>query len=195
MNYFFTSDTHFCHDRGFLYQPRGFISINEHDEQIIENWNSVVQPDDTVYHLGDTMLNNNDKGIEYLNKLNGSIWLIRGNHDTKERIWRIYHECPNIHYLEGGSEFFATYASVIKVNGYTFYLSHYPTITSSVENMAPLKHHTINLHGHTHSKNKFYNDIPFCYNIALDAHNNFPVSVEEIIDDIDKKKDECLTML
>ena len=194
-NIYFTSDTHFSHNRGFLYEPRGFSSIEEHDETIVENWNKVVKPEDIVFLLGDTMLNNNDKGIEYLNRLNGSIWFIRGNHDSGERIYRIYHECPRIHFLEGGSDNFATIATIKKFNGYNVYLSHYPTYTSYIENMAPLKQHMLNFHGHTHSKNKFYQDIPFMYNIALDAHNNMPVSFDEIISDIEAKANECIAML
>ena len=193
MNYFFTSDTHFCHDRGFLYQPRGFTSIQEHDETIIENWNKIIKPGDIVYHLGDTILNNNDKGINYFNQLNGHIFLIRGNHDTVNRLDKIKYECKNV--ISGARGWDFPYVDIQKINGYTFYLSHYPTITSNVENMAPLKHHTINLHGHTHSKDSFYNDMPFCYNVALDAHNCHPVSFEEIIAEIEKKKDECLAML
>ena len=70
---FVTSDTHFGHDRKFLYSPRGFKSIQEHDEAIIQNWNSVVEPDDTVYHLGDVMLGDNEHGMECLKRLNGNI--------------------------------------------------------------------------------------------------------------------------
>ena len=80
------------HNRGFLYEPRGFSSIEEHDETIIENWNKTVKPEDVIYLLGDAMLNDNDKGIQCLNKLNGRILFIRGNHDSNERIYRIYHE-------------------------------------------------------------------------------------------------------
>ena len=192
-NIWFTSDTHFCHDRGFLYQPRGFQSIIEHDEIIIENWNNVVHNDDIVYHLGDTMLNDNIKGIQFFNNLNGHIFLIRGNHDTNNRLSQIQDNCKNI--ITGGHGWDFPYADIQKINGYTFYLSHYPTMTSYIENMAPLKNHTINLHGHTHSKDKFYQDIPFMYNVALDAHNNAPVSFDEIIADIEAKKDECLAML
>lgn len=53
----FTSDTHFCHDRGFLYEPRGFTNVEDMNEAIVQRWNSVVAPEDTVYHLGDAMLN------------------------------------------------------------------------------------------------------------------------------------------
>ena len=54
---FVVSDTHFGHEREFLYGPRNFSSIQEHDEEVIRRWNSVVQPDDTVYHLGDVIFN------------------------------------------------------------------------------------------------------------------------------------------
>ena len=63
---FVTSDTHFGHDREFLYGPRGFTSIQEHDEEVIRRWNSVVNPEDEVFHLGDVMLNDNAHGISCL---------------------------------------------------------------------------------------------------------------------------------
>ena len=58
-----TSDTHFGHDRDFLYKPRGFKNIWDHDKTIIENWNNIIQPNDEVYHLGDVMLGNNEYGM------------------------------------------------------------------------------------------------------------------------------------
>ena len=42
-NIWFTSDLHFCHDKEFLYKPRGFNSIEEHDTAIIQNWNKKSQ--------------------------------------------------------------------------------------------------------------------------------------------------------
>ena len=59
----FTSDTHFGHIKDFLWSPRGFNSIEEHDEIIIKNWNELVAPEDEVYHLGDVMLNDNEHGF------------------------------------------------------------------------------------------------------------------------------------
>ena len=41
------------HNRGFLYEPRGFSSIEEHDATIIENWNKIVKHNDCVFLLGD----------------------------------------------------------------------------------------------------------------------------------------------
>ena len=46
-----TSDLHFGHDREFIFGPRGFKTIQEHDEAIIQNWNSVVTKSDLVYIL------------------------------------------------------------------------------------------------------------------------------------------------
>lgn len=191
-NVWYSSDLHFGHSRAFLYEPRGFTSIEEHDAAIIENWNKVVKPEDSVYLLGDLMLNYNEGGIAKLNQLNGTIYYIRGNHDGDIRCM-LYKERTRMIPLCG--QFETSWASVEEINGYTIYLSHYPTYTSYLENMAPLKRHLLNFHGHTHSKNKFYQDIPFMYNVALDAHNNTPVSFDEIIADIEAKKDECLAML
>lgn len=79
---FVTSDSYWNHRKGFLYEPRGFKSIEQHDEKIIENWNSVVSPDDTVYHLGDLGI-----GTDYeyfatcVKRLNGRIKWIFGNHN------------------------------------------------------------------------------------------------------------------
>lgn len=183
----FSSDTHFCHDRGFVYEPRGFSNVEEMSEAIVQRWNSVVAPEDTVYLLGDIMLNDNVKGIEFLKQLNGKIHILNGNHDTKSRI-ALYADCPNV--IDTN-----IYAWVIQYRGYTFYVSHYPTLTSNLDNDAPLKKHVINLYGHTHQKTNFYQDTPFMYHVGLDSHDCYPVEIETIIADIYAKIDECKAML
>ena len=50
------SDTHFNHNKDFVYKARGFNSIEEMNEKIIENWNSVVTDEDTIYVLGDVIM-------------------------------------------------------------------------------------------------------------------------------------------
>ena len=50
---YFTSDLHIGHDKSFIWQARGFNSIEEHDTQILLRWNATVSPEDTVYILGD----------------------------------------------------------------------------------------------------------------------------------------------
>lgn len=178
---YFTSDLHFGHDRGFIYEPRGFISSAEHDSAIIDRWNAVVKADDTVFILGDLMLGDNSEGIEKLKRLNGNLHIILGNHDTDTRT-KLYKNLPNVQEV--------VYATKIKAKGYRFYLSHYPTLTANMSE-TDLKAIVLNLHGHTHSPDKFERDNPYAYNVAIDAHNGYPVSVDEVIKDITNKYYEC----
>lgn len=183
----FSSDSHFCHDRGFIYEPRGFSTVDEANEEIIKRWNSVVGPNDLVYHLGDVMLNDNEKGIQCLERLNGQIYILRGNHDTSTRMY-MYLAAKNVFGC-------GDYAKVIKHNGYNFYISHYPTLTSNMDNDAPTKKHMINLYGHTHQKTNFYQDQPFMYHVGLDSHNCYPVEITQIINDIEAEVTRCRSML
>lgn len=176
MAVFFTSDLHFSHDRDFIYKPRGFNSIEEHDAEIIKRWNDIVKKEDIVYVLGDLIMGDQDAAIENLKKLNGKIRFLAGNHDTNNKIIRYLEEC-NFTYFGC--------AAIIKHGKKTLYISHYPTITGNTT-----KEKVINLHGHTHSKNKFTEGFPLMYNVALDAHNCRPVSIEQIIKDIREHLDE-----
>ena len=54
---------------------------------------------------------------------------------------------------------------------------------------------TLNLHGHTHSKDMFYEDRPYMFNVAVDAHNCYPVLLDDIIEHMKNKVNECLQML
>lgn len=186
MNIFITSDTHFGHDREFLYGPRGFASINEHDEEVIRRWNEVVKPEDTVYHLGDVMLGDNAHGLDCLRRLNGTIKIIRGNHDTDTR-WKLYAELPNVELFD--------WATVIKYKKYQFYLSHHPTFTSNLEKEPFLRAHLVNLYGHTHQKKNFYNDIPFMCHVGLDSHNCYPVLLDDMIEEAKEEIRKCVSFL
>lgn len=184
MSIYLTSDLHFGHDRQFLYEPRGFNEISEHDERIIENWNEKITPEDDVYILGDLMLGNNEHGIECVKRLNGHLHIIYGNHDTDSRK-KLYNELGIIH----------GYADVIKYKKYIFYMSHYPTITSNLDDGESLHQKVINLYGHTHQKSNFYRDIPTMYHVGLDSHNNTPILLDDIIKDIKEKINECYTLI
>lgn len=186
MSIFLTSDLHLCHDREFLFKPRGFDSIADHDITICANWNTVVQPEDDVYILGDLMLNDNRRALNMLKCLNGRKHIVLGNHDTPTRI-KAYVE-------EGICVEEPKWADVIHYKGYHFFLSHFPSMTANLEK-ENLKQVTINLFGHTHQNKKFYNDIPFMFHVGMDSNNNTPVLLDDIIEMCKQKVIECKEML
>lgn len=180
-----SSDFHFCHDREFIYKPRGFESVEEMNAAIVENWNKVVHYDDLCFVLGDIMLKDNEKGLKLLSQLNGRLIIIVGNHDTAARI-DLYKECRNVEGL--------AYALVMGYKKHHFFLSHYPSFTGNLEKEA-FSQMTINLYGHTHQKSNFYNDIPFMYHVGVDSHNCAPVLLNNIIRECYAKVEECKDML
>ena len=172
-----TSDLHFGHNRDFLWEPRGFNSIYEMNDAIIENWNSIVDMEDDIYVLGDVMLGNNEAGIDMIKQLKGNIHLIRGNHDTDSRM-ELYNNCYNIVEITEGQ--------FLRYNGYHFYLSHYPCLTANWDGDRPLKKRIISLCGHVHTKDRFYDmNKGIIYHCELDAHNIYPVLMDTIIEDIE----------
>lgn len=174
------------HDRGFIYLPRGFKSVDEMNKTLISNINSIVTNEDDLYILGDICLGGPEANVfEYVEQLNGKIHIILGNHDTDRRIEQ-YKQCNNV--VE------VVEAKRLKYGKYHFFLCHYPTFTGSLEKDS-IEKCLINLHGHTHFKDKFYQDIPFLYNVGVDSHNNIPVSIDEILSDIKQKVQECIQEL
>jgi len=82
MNTFFTSDSHYGHANIIKYSKRPFADVREMDNTLIHNWNSIVGPYDTVFHLGDFAVGGGD-AAPYLSRLNGIILFCRGNHDKR----------------------------------------------------------------------------------------------------------------
>lgn len=146
------------------------------NEAIVENWNKVVKKDDLVYDLGDLALTDLAAALPIIKKLNGTHHWILGNHDTKKKVDVIMEECPMV-WEEG-------YAYVLKEGKYSFYLSHYPTLTANFDDKK-FSRHVINLHGHTHQQtNWLQDDNPFMYHVGMDSHNCTPVHIDEVITDI-----------
>ena len=80
---FFTSDTHFYHGNIIRFCNRPFKDVGMMNETIISNWNNTVGLDDIVFHLGDFCLGGSAEWTKILDRLNGKIYLILGNHDLK----------------------------------------------------------------------------------------------------------------
>ena len=78
----FTADQHFGHENIIRFCDRPFKDVDHMNEVMVERWNAVVDEDQTVFHLGDfSYRGKNDTVPKYLERLNGKIILIRGNHD------------------------------------------------------------------------------------------------------------------
>ena len=182
---FFTSDLHLCHDREFIWKARGFESVDEMNRTIVERWNETILEGDEVYIVGDLMLADTEKGLKLVSSLNGNIHIVAGNHDTDNRL-KAYRSLHNVKSV--------SFAERLRWNGYHFLLTHTPSLTGNLEKDT-LKQMTLNISGHTHSKNPFFYDLPYVYNVAVDAHDCYPVSVWKIVDDMKEKCQECKEML
>ena len=104
----------------------------QHDKMLIDNWNKVVKPLDTVWFLGDFSLVDKETTKELFSKLNGHIKMIMGNHDRYTPDF--YRSC--------GVEYVSEYPIIVKKK---IILSHAPL------NIAP-ECGMINVFGHVHSK-------------------------------------------
>ncbi len=92
----YISDLHFGHRNVIGFDHRPFGSIDEMDYVLIKLWNGRVQPDDTVYIVGDLCYRNNHPAEWYLRQLKGHKYLVLGNHDAS-----ILDNPKALHYLEG----------------------------------------------------------------------------------------------
>lgn len=166
------SDLHIGHNKEFVYKKRGFQSIEEHDQVLIENIKTCVGEDDDFYILGDLTLGDLDAAAARLRQIPGHVHVILGNHDTDRRV-----------------EFYESlgwdvqFATVIRYGKQRLYLSHYPTNTAN-EGEDYLSLATINLYGHTHQDWNWCSDNPFAFCVCPEANNNYPISVKEIIGNI-----------
>ena len=170
---FVTSDLHFCHNKEFIFKARGFNTIEEHNTAIIQNWNKTVSDDDTVYVLGDIMLMDNVAGRKCWNQLRGHKIIILGNHDSSVRA-EMYKDFPNTEV--------AGYSTIVRIGGWNWYLSHFPTITGNWgDNERPASKRLWNLCGHSHCTDPFADwDKGLIYHVEMDAHNCTPISIDEI---------------
>ena len=80
---YFIADLHFGHKNILSYDNRPFMTIEEHDAELIRRWNSVVEEKDDVWVLGDVSWYSVDKTIEVIKQLKGRKHLCVGNHDAK----------------------------------------------------------------------------------------------------------------
>jgi len=171
-NVFFISDTHFNHQKIIEYCNRPFSSVEEMNEALIANWNRTVGPNDHIFHLGDFAMGDVDEWNSILNRLNGKIHLILGNHD----LLTISHGCPDK--LEKICQ-----QKIIMIGKHQIILNHYPMLC-----YAGADKNTWQLFGHVHTcKKKTGSDagrlqhlLPTQYDVGVDNNDYTPVSFEKI---------------
>lgn len=176
-NIFFTSDTHYGHANIIKYCNRPFNDVHEMDQELIRRHNEVVKPTDVVYHLGDFALAPNTYIESILNRLNGRIRFIKGNHDkflTKlgndglalaSTVGRL----RNVEWIEDYYE--------LREHGIVMF--HYP-----LGSWNAMQHGTIMLHGHSHGNYKY--SYPNSENhgkiidVGVDCHDYRPISLDKV---------------
>lgn len=159
---FFISDTHFGHERIIYLAKRPFASVEEMNEALIANWNSVVGPKDTVWHLGDFGMGSDTPSSSFATRLNGKIHLIEGNHDQKT-----VRDC---------SDSFASISSIkmISVEAQKIVLCHYP-----MREWDKSWRGSWHLFGHVHGR---LDNEPFSksMDVGVDSNSYTPVSFEDV---------------
>ncbi len=169
---FFVSDMHFGHNNIIKYCNRPYTNVETMDDALVQNWNHIVGPHDTVYHLGDWAFHN----YERIGELRGRIISIPGNHD-QEREKKILPFLANgfteeIHYLKINKEL-------------RFVLCHYPLETWN-------RHFKFHLHGHTHGMtgdgySGYRGNIPNRLDVGIDAIKLYrPIHLEEVLELIER---------
>jgi len=175
MTIFFTSDYHFDHKNIIRYCKRPFKSISEMNEEIIKRHNEKVSNEDIVYNLGDFAFCDANKASNFARQLNGTIYLLKGNHD-KRRNKPISHNIKHLdHYYE------------LKVDdgtkrGQLIVLCHYAFRVWNKSHRG-----AYHLYGHSHgSLSDDKNALSF--DVGVDCHNFYPVSFKEVQAIMNKKE-------
>lgn len=179
-NVFFISDTHFQHKNVIKYCDRPFQTTTEMDSTMIENWNSVVKPNDIVFHIGDFCFGGIKSWRYLLDRLNGKKYLAAGNHDKTippEKFIDIQHRF-NIRII-GDSE--------MESDGQRITVDHYPMLSWYQSHRGSWQ-----IFGHVHGglSKKGMNEsklTPNQLDAGVDVHNFTPISYQKVKELITKQ--------
>lgn len=174
-NTWFTADTHFNHANIIRYCNRPFSSVEEHNEVILDNLNTLVKPEDTLFHLGDFSFGDHEIFRKRIRCRN--IIMIIGNHDPKFSngepkgfFKSLFPECHRI--LDVNIYFGNTYHMV---------LCHY---AMRVWNRS--HHGAFHLYGHSHGT---LPDDPnsLSFDVGVDCHEYKPISMSTVVEVMSRK--------
>jgi calcineurin-like phosphoesterase family protein len=165
-NEFVTADLHWNHkgmttfNGAYGTKLRPWDNVEEMNEALITNWNSVVKPEDKVYVLGDVALTK--VGLAMIGRCNGTKILTKGNHDQES--------------IKDYVNYFQDVRGIHKKGDYVF--SHVPIHPDSLG-----ERWSTNVHGHLHDGRVLLPDgsIDKRYICVSVEHSKFtPIPVEEI---------------
>jgi calcineurin-like phosphoesterase family protein len=182
MTTFITSDTHFGHRKGILLMNRPFMKeengemvpdTHAMDETMIQNWNSVVGPRDTVIHLGDVSWHKDpEHNKRIFQRLNGKVELVLGNHDHSFPRRELYDNLKEISFER------IDLARNIRVNKRKVICFHYP-----IEDWDGRYRGSFHFHGHIHSTPDKTSILPMArrYDVGVDRNALTPIPLELLI--------------
>jgi calcineurin-like phosphoesterase family protein len=169
---FFTADHHFGHENIIKHCHRPFASAEEMNRVMVERWNSVVKPNDIVYHVGDIAYKFNRKGLQAIREqLHGQIYLVPGNHDKVAtqmlNAWHILPQCSEVSVHAPGI--------IPGQNSVRVVLCHYALRVWNAS-----FHGSWHLYGHSHGT---LPDLPLSlsFDVGVDCTNFYPMSEEEVV--------------
>ena len=169
---FVTSDTHFGHQNIIRYANRPFADWRGMGESLIERWNKAVQPEDTVWFLGDFAMGPGatPQYVEsVLNRLNGRIEVILGNHDMPSKYSKGLLDLVLEKHFEERIRILDNQIHEVKIDGQHFVMGHYP-----LEDWNGRSKGSVHLHGHTHNQFIRGDDNPF----TKQPHGRFDIGVD-----------------
>jgi calcineurin-like phosphoesterase family protein len=184
MTVWFSSDLHFGHANIIGYSDRPFRDVGAMNRAMIERWNAVVAPYDTVWMLGDIALGRIEESLPLVGQLNGVKRLVAGNHD---RCW------PSLgtkadkwveRYLDAGFTEIANNEVTLQVGDTSVRACHFPYRGDSHDHDRYVEERPVDdggwlLHGHVHER---WRQRERMINVGVDAWNYQPVSETELAD-------------
>jgi calcineurin-like phosphoesterase family protein len=146
---------------------------------LIEKHNLVVKKEDIVYHLGDVSMS--EKSVpEYLKQLNGTHYLIMGNHDRCHPKYGVKGEETKQRYLQYG---FAGVYQNLHLEG--FLLTHMPHSEGGEHGLKYMQYRPVDDgktwvgHGHCHRPPETRVRVRLI-DVGVDGNNYFPISLDTI---------------
>jgi calcineurin-like phosphoesterase family protein len=182
MTTWFTSDLHLGHANIIRYSGRPFVDVDEMHKALTDRWNANVQPDDTVWVLGDVALGRIDDVLPMVGALHGRKHLLAGNHD---RCWAGHGSRADgwtERYLQAGFAEVHQGKTRVPVCGRSLLACHFPYRGDSHDRDRYVEERPTDsgewlLHGHVHER---WRQRGRMINVGVDAWHQQPVSEHEL---------------